>query len=166
MSRYSAGILLYSHNSEGTLCFLLGRDFRHKYSDFGGGSDITDSCKLDTASREFYEETCGVVSDRDLIKQRLHSAGMIQSQSFTGKPYYMYVLKVPYSDEYITTFDIIRRHIQHKPLEQKYKEKLGLRWFTKNDIMNERDMRTVFYDTFSQHIDSIHKLTMRKVLKH
>jgi len=166
MSRYSAGILLYSYNPEGTLCFLLGKDFRHKYSDFGGGSDISDSCQLDTASREFYEETCGVVCGRHIIKERLRTASMIQSESFLGNPYYMYMLYVPFSQDYITTFDVIRKHIHHKPVEKKFKEKTGLRWFTTNEIMTKYDIRTVFFDTFSRNTESILKLATRKVFKH
>ena len=167
MSGYSAGVLLYSYNPDGKLTFLLGKDYRHRYSDFGGRSDANDHTQIDTAAREFYEESCGVIKDVWIVRNTLVNAPIIHSLSYMGNPYYMYMIHIPYSDEYVKSFDTIRRFIHLKKVEKKFKEKISMRWFTTEEIMtNKNDIRQVFYKTFSKNMDIIHQVTTRKVFKH
>lgn len=164
---YAAGILFYSYDEKGNTVFLLGKDYRNKYSDFGGRNDPTDITSIDTAARECYEETCGVVYDSCILKYKLHNAKVIHSLSYLKNPYYMFPLYIPYSKEYIYNFDIMRKYIQNKKIDKKFKEKLELQWFTINEIINDKDStRQVFFRTFIKNIDVINIITTRKVLKH
>lgn len=167
MSRYSAGVLLYSYDYDGKLIFLLGKDYRHRFSDFGGRADVTDATQIDTATREFYEETCGIVLDVWVARNAITKAPIIHSLSYMGDPYYMYMIHIPYSKEYVESFDMVRRFIHLKKVEKRFKEKLSLRWFTSEEIMTQKnDIRQVFYKTFSKNLDIIHQVTSRKVFKH
>lgn len=164
---YSAGVLLYSYNTEGELIFLLGKDYRQRYSDFGGRCDPGDATQLDTASREFYEETCGVIMDSTMIRNKLKKSPIIHSLSYLGNPYYMYMVHIPYSTEYVKMFQTIRQFIHSKKIEKRFKEKTSLEWFTSRNIIQQKDdIRQVFYKTFSKNIDIIHQVTARKVFKH
>ena len=59
---YSAGVLLYTKRKD-EVYFLLGCDCKYQsWSDMGGKCDDSDRRDpLKTASREFYEETCGII---------------------------------------------------------------------------------------------------------
>jgi hypothetical protein len=61
-TRYSAGILPYTFDQNGKCLFLLGKDNDNDWSDFGGRCEFKDrSDPINTATREFYEETLGAV---------------------------------------------------------------------------------------------------------
>ena len=61
--RYSAGVLPYTFDQNGKCFFLLGKDNENDWSDFGGRCEFRDhNDPLNTASREFYEETLGAVT--------------------------------------------------------------------------------------------------------
>jgi 8-oxo-dGTP pyrophosphatase MutT (NUDIX family) len=61
-SRYSAGILPYTFDQTGKCLFLLGKDYDNDWSDFGGRCEFRDNNEpLNTACREFYEETLGSI---------------------------------------------------------------------------------------------------------
>ena len=65
---YAAGILFY-YKTRKKIYFLLGKDFRYKWSDFGGKSEKKDhDMPYVTASRECYEETMGVIFDKIQLK--------------------------------------------------------------------------------------------------
>jgi len=168
MGKYSAGILIYSYDPNGCVTFLLGRDFRNMYSDFGGRSEPTDISHMDTAAREFYEETCGSVYDIPIVKEKIRKSHIVHSLSYLGNPYYMYMVYVPYSNQQLSRFDDIRRLISNNPnIDNRFKEKLDLQWFTGNEILNKRNcMRQVFYRSFTHNINYINHMTARKVLKH
>ena len=60
--RYSAGVLPYTFDQTGKCFFLLGKDNDNDWSDFGGRCEFKDKSEpLNTATREFYEETLGAV---------------------------------------------------------------------------------------------------------
>ena len=67
---YSAGILPYSVTSNGSVYFLLGKDYENKWSDFGGRCEASDKSDISvTASREFWEETLGCIFDLSYSKK-------------------------------------------------------------------------------------------------
>jgi hypothetical protein len=168
MTKYSAGVLLYSYDPGGNVQFLLGRDYRNKYSDFGGRCDPTDVLHIDTAAREFYEETCGTIYDIHVMTNKIKESHIVHSLSYLGNPYYMYMVCIPYSNDICQRFDDIRRYINdNSMIDKRFKEKLELKWFTLHDILNNRDaMRQVFLRTISRNIDIINHIITRKVLKH
>lgn len=167
MDRYSAGVLLYSYDPDGNVAFLLGQDYKNKYSDFGGRCDIGDVNHISTASREFYEETCGVIMDIHCAIHKLQKSPIIHSLSYMGNPYYMYLMHVPYCTEYINLFHMVRKFINFKKVEKRFKEKISLKWFTTRDILRDKDqIRQIFLKTFMKNIDIIQNVTARKVFKH
>lgn len=97
---YASGILPVSRTPEGKLVFLLGKDVRDgTWSDFGGKVERPDAGPLDTAAREFYEETLGVVAPRAGMRQRMIPSNCVVLRGTTqnGHPYWMFVMEVPYS---------------------------------------------------------------------
>lgn len=167
MDRYSAGVLIYSYDPGGDVTFLLGEDYKNKYSDFGGRCDVRDTNHIHTASREFYEETCGVIMDVHCASHKIQKSPIIHSVSYMGNPYYMYVLYVPYCNEYVHEFQTVRKYINFKKIEKRFKEKISLKWFTIQDILDDKEqMRQIFLKTFVKNIDIIQNVTARKVFKH
>ena len=68
---YAAGILPYTLVN-GKVYFLLGKDIRDgAWSDFGGKSEPDDVHVVDTACREFFEETCGILIDPKALRLRM-----------------------------------------------------------------------------------------------
>ena len=92
---YSAGILLYI-NVDKEKRFLLGKDDKYNsWSDFGGKCDIGDnSDPLVTASREFYEETSGIVMSKSQAYTMLkENSQLVVCSSYRKQTYYMYLLE-------------------------------------------------------------------------
>ena len=57
LARPGAGGLPYCYDRQGRLMFLIGQEPNGEWSDFGGSADQGDKTVLDTAAREFTEET-------------------------------------------------------------------------------------------------------------
>ncbi len=63
-----AGLLLWDYP---TRTVILGQDFNHEWSDFGGKRDKTDRDAWHTASREAHEESLGVLNGQIVNKQKV-----------------------------------------------------------------------------------------------
>ena len=168
MNVYSAGVLLYMLQ-DNTLYFLLGKDCKYdSWSDFGGKTDDKDRRDpLKTASREFYEETCGVVfSMSKLFSILLKEGNVLECKSYKKNQYFMVLLKLP--DKYIDKRDTIVDNFKYqnilinsKPSEvmRSFKEKSELRWFTLDEITNNKvKIRGVFLYSLMQNLDKIKDL--------
>ena len=165
---YSAGILPYFIKNK-TIFFLLGKDINGKWSDFGGRSEVTDNGRWDiTASREFFEETIGSVMDipTAMTKLQLKKNLRIQDKTGSGYPYYMYVIKVPYKDNYRHTFSAslaLLRHINNydNRIDHKYFEKTDIQWISVDVLEksiikdNEYPLRPMFKKTLESSIQKI-----------
>jgi ribosomal protein S17E len=132
---YSAGILPYTIY-KGTTYLLLGRDSDNKWSDFGGRVEPKDRCDYEiTASREFFEETLGSVYDFDHTRKLIKKCPKIVSKTSAGHSYYMYLLKIQYTDK-------------------KYVEKNDIRWVSIETVEHSIEgkslisLRSVFSNTF------------------
>ena len=166
MAAFAAGILCYSHDPNGNTVFLLGKDFKNKYSDFGGKNEPHETNTRDTASREFYEESCGVIYDIVKTKSILQNCQVVITETYLKKPYYMFLLWIPYKKEYIDNFNMIKNNIRFLSIDRKFKEKNYLKWFSIDEIVkNSCDMRQIFYKTFMSKFDLIKFLSSRKVFK-
>lgn len=166
---FSAGILPYAVYN-GTIYFLLGRDADNKWSDFGGRVEPKDRGDYQlTASREFFEETLGSVYDYDYVKKIIRKCPKIISKTGAGHPYYMYILKLHYSDlirmKFLSTKNFIANSIT--TIDKKYVEKNDIRWVSIDTIehsINDKSLitlRNVFqytYKTYQKNIDSIIKI--------
>lgn len=161
-SYYSAGILLYTIVN-GTKYFLLGRDCKYNvWSDFGGKCDpIDDGDPLKTASREFYEETIGVIGNELHIYANLkkHSC-CIKCVSYKNNDYYMYLLE-DYScrwHDYIIDFTNQYNILSLSNFRdgKQFREKDEIRWFSLDEILSNPNLfRGVFISSVYKNIDII-----------
>lgn len=136
-----AGILPYTiiHDE---LFFLLGCETSDgSWSDFGGKSEFEDAADLiQTACREFAEETLGSVSiNNQEMRRRVLSEDtlVLQSTTYSGKPYTTYVVHIPWSPQYMIQFYKTHRFLTEHVVStyRKYLEKFQIRWFHARDIL-------------------------------
>ena len=159
---YGAGILPFQIN-ENNLYFLLGQDKDGSWSDFGGRVDFRDKNIKETAVREFYEETIGVVLDIDTITSMLNSNKhyvLVESKTLNGSPYYMYLVRVPYN-HYRNEFKKFYKFLKHINTYDKYMEKIDIRWYSKDSLLmslkndDHIPLRKVFKNTILKHVDTV-----------
>lgn len=163
---YSAGVLPYSFSNTGDIYFLLGKDYENKWSDFGGRCEAADKSDITvTASREFWEETLGCIYDISYVKKVIKKCDLIESKTHMGYPYYMYLMKIPYKEEYKSYFKSTRTFINGANVDRKYKEKIDIRWFSIDAIDNHRGFFTIknaFNTTFINNKSKITELIKSK----
>ena len=167
--RYSAGVLPYTFDQSGKCLFLLGKDNENDWSDFGGRCEYRDHNEpLNTASREFYEETLGaVLSIPECLEKINRKPFKITSKTLNGSPYYMYLIYIDYTN-YIDTFNKTSQFLKYQ-YSQEYKnviykiiEKTNIRWVSMDTILNcmeNKDppisLRGVFYKTIDSCKDEL-----------
>tara|TARA_Y100000389_G_scaffold188801_1_gene211788 strand:- start:779 stop:967 length:189 start_codon:yes stop_codon:yes gene_type:complete len=62
---------------------------------------------------------------------------------------------------------MVRKYINFKKIEKRFKEKISLKWFTVSDILEDKEqIRQIFLKTFVKNMDIIQNVTARKVFKH
>lgn len=88
---YSAGILPFTFINK-KLYILIGRErYDKSYSDFGGKYDKIDKKVVDTALREFQEET--LYTDIDITYVETNSCNLYtESKTLKGNTYYMFLI--------------------------------------------------------------------------
>lgn len=155
---YASGILFYSKSLDNTPFFLLGKDYDNKWSNFGGRCEINDKFDSEiTASREAWEETLGSVNDFEALKQLLKSKNIkyITSKTPSGHPYYMYLLKIPYSFSYRDRFLTTKKFLSNIKPDSKFLEMSDIKWVSLDTINYSIDnknsfikLRHVFEQTF------------------
>jgi 8-oxo-dGTP pyrophosphatase MutT (NUDIX family) len=162
---YASGILFYSKSLDNTPLFLLGKDHENKWSNFGGRCEISDKFDAEiTASREAWEETLGTVNDFETFKHLLKSKNVkfITSRTPSGYPYYMYLLKIPYSCCYRDRFLSTKKFLTNIKTESKFLEISDIKWVSLDtlnySIDNKRafiKLRHVFEQTLKLHRQEI-----------
>jgi len=159
-TRYSAGILPYTFDQDGKCLFLLGKDNDNDWSDFGGRCEFKDRSEpINTATREFYEETLGAVLTIDECINKLGTSPIkIISKTLNGSPYYMYLVFVDnlnYSETFNKTSQFLRYQFDKQEMN-KLIEKNTIRWVSMDTLLvcieNEQrnapiSLRGVFYTT-------------------
>jgi 8-oxo-dGTP pyrophosphatase MutT (NUDIX family) len=162
MVHYAAGILPVTWH-DGKLLFLVGQDVRDKsWSDFGGKCERVDrNDPMNTACREFYEETYGCVADARALRNRMCMSNTLALRSRTqnGHPYWMFVVEVPYQAHLRNAFHKALGFLRHKNLCKVYVEKTDVRWVTW-DMMRGGDLlkRPVFKATLAAHEGVLRRL--------
>jgi len=160
---YSAGILPYTIY-KGSIYFLLGRDYDNKWSDFGGRVEPKDRGDYEsTAAREFFEETLGSVYDYDYTRKLIKKCPKIISKTGSGHYYYMYLLKLQYTDLVRTKFLSTKNFINNviTTIDKKYIEKNDIRWVSIETIEHSIEgkslisLRNVFQTTYKNHKNDI-----------
>lgn len=160
MGTYAAGILPYIKVNN-NVYVLLGKDRRNKWSDFGGKSEIRDNeNKKYTAAREFFEETCGCISNLFRTSNALNTryVKLLKGKSYTKKDYYMYLLdaRTLMNPEEITEltskFDRIYSYIRSVEIDPKFIEKNKLKWIHVSALFESSafdNLRQVFFNTIN-----------------
>lgn len=155
MVHYAAGILPVTWH-EGSLLFLVGQDIRDRsWSDFGGKCERVDkNDPLNTACREFYEETYGCVADHRALRHRLCPGNCLALRSRTqnNHPYWMFVVEVPYHPFLRNVFHKTLGFLRHKNLGKLYVEKTDVQWVSWETLCSpELVKRAVFKATLDAH---------------
>ena len=167
---YSSGILPYTYY-KGTIYFLLGRDSDNKWSDFGGRVEPKDRGDYEsTAAREFFEETLGSVYDYDYTKKKFKKSQKIISKTGSGHVYYMYLLKLNYTDLIRTKFLSTKNFISNviTTIDKKYIEKNDIRWVSIETIEHSLEdkslisLRNVFLNTYKNNKNQIDSFLKNK----
>lgn len=160
MGTYAAGILPYI-KIDNDVYVLLGKDRRNKWSDFGGKSELRDNeNKKYTAAREFFEETCGCISNLFKTSNTLNTrfVKLLKGKSYTKKEYYMYLvdaraLMAPDEIMQLTTkFDKIYSYLRSVDVDPKFIEKNKLKWINTSSLFDNTafdNLRQVFYNTIN-----------------
>ena len=157
MADYSAGVLFY-YKSNGTVFFLLGKDRRGKWSDFGGKCEQEDFTINETAAREFYEETVGIVMNKFTVSHILKNNCYVIGRSYLNKPYYMFISEMTYKIRYTEQFKESYRYIKSiLGNNSPFCEKIDIQWISKDNIEKnlKSEIRQVFYTTFTENLNNI-----------
>ena len=157
---YSAGILPFSILN-GNVFFLLGKDsMENTWSDFGGRVELKDQGNnINTAIREFYEESLGVILSIDNVKLLLKDKSnftMTKTKTLNGAPYYMFIVKICHSDKLPDEFSSRKQFCEYIRIDKKFKEKKEISWFSKKQVLDSIDndnlipLRHVFNSTLKK----------------
>lgn len=155
MVHYAAGILPVTWH-DGHAMFLVGQDVRDRsWSDFGGKCERVDrNDPLNTACREFYEETYGCVVDHRALRSRLGVSNCLALRSRTqnNHVYWMFVVEVPYQPHLRNAFHKCLAFLRHKNLCKLFVEKTDVRWVSWDALMGaDLVKRPVFKTTVETH---------------
>ena len=133
MVHFAAGILPVTWH-RGRCLFLVGKDVRDAcWSDFGGKCERADKGDpLNCATREFYEETYGVLVDAQSMRRRLlpgQNCLQLRSQTQNGHPYAMYVAEVAYLPHARSAFHKVLGFLRSKNLHKLFPKNYYIRFF-------------------------------------
>ncbi len=124
-SHSGAGVLPYCIRDD-EVFFLLSEEgygsAKHTWCDFGGAKDRGES-PLQTAARECWEESRGILGDRKTIEQNISSSPVI------GQRYKMFFLRVDASER-ITNADFISKKFR----DHHRMEKPQIAWVKASDV--------------------------------
>ena len=167
--RYGGGILFYCKSLDNTPYFFLGKDRDNRWSNFGGGVELSDrSDPENTASRETWEETLGSVGDITDIKRYLKNCNCIISKTPSGNKYYMYIVKIPFTNLYRDRFNSTKKFLSNlSSVDKKYLEILDVKLLSLETLKYSIDennkksfikLRSSFEQTIKNNFDEICKI--------
>lgn len=151
---YAAGVLPISW-IHGELVVLIGKDVRDgAWSDFGGKCEKIDKDIAATASREFWEETCGALMDLKTARARLTPGRCVVLRGTTQNrhPYWSFVVEVPYVPHLRDAFAKQLAFLRHRNVHRAYVEKTDVMYVDLPTLFSEAvTKRGVFHSTLAQH---------------
>tara|TARA_B100000787_G_scaffold63187_1_gene46387 strand:- start:7772 stop:8296 length:525 start_codon:yes stop_codon:yes gene_type:complete len=169
---YGAGILFYCKSLDNTPYFFLGKDRDQKWSNFGGRSELSDrSDPENTAARETWEESLGVVGEIHDIKRLIRGSRCILSTTPSGHRYYMYIVKIPFTTMYRTNFCNTKKFLSNIQVDKKFLEILDVKLMSLEtiqysiDITNKKTfvkLRSIFEQTFINNFEEICTIVKNK----
>ena len=143
----------------GQLYFLFGKENKYSdtpgFADFGGGSD-GDEAPIDTAIREFTEETTGFWGTEKELRTYMETAGAtyIETKSSPKQviAYRTYILPVRYNEPFVYFYNNNHAFLESKLPEDVYKnskifEKSEVRWFSVNELYKSQRLFRPYYRT-------------------
>ena len=166
---YASGILPISWvqmdpEKPARLFVLLGKDAREEtWSDFAGKCEKCDRDIAATASREFWEETYGVLMDARTMRARLHPSQSIELHGRTqnNHPFFCFVTEVPFvpglRDAFRKHLTFMRQHNVHRM----YLEKVDIMYCDIEQALSDvTPKRSVFKDTLMAHRDLFREIAL------
>lgn len=142
---------------KGQLYFLFGKENIYAtnpgYSDFGGGTDNTESY-METAIREFTEETTGIFGSKSQLKKYVQNTGTFiidyESPSKRYSTYRTFILPMKYNQDIVVSFNNNHMFLKEKlPTKlyktAKYLEKSNMRWFSLTEIKKHPNLFRNYY---------------------
>lgn len=145
---YSAGILPYQVDENNQVFFLLGKDSDGYWSDFGGKCEAKDkNCIIQTAAREFYEESLGSILNQHSLRSMLKNQSnykFVNSCSNAGIRYYMFILRIPmlkdtFRDRFQKTHNFLKfihRSSDNTTIGYEFFEKTDIKWISMNTLLS------------------------------
>ncbi len=162
-----AGILPYAFNENKELVFLLGLEEagtnqtrNSMWSDFGGRREKSEN-PHETAIREFCEESMNALCTEDTIRKLMKKPSYV----YKNNGYVEYIVRLDYNSDVINCYNRIMKNFD-KCRKCKYRhkhkshtipscpiglaEKIQLRWFTRQEIEHEKNLRPAFRQTYNK----------------
>lgn len=134
--------------------FLVGKDTRGTWSDFGGKCEKVDrGSHVNTAAREFYEETLGTICSSKAMAAYISRSRppLLKSITQNGFSYSMFLCEIPFLPHLCTTFSDVYRYIEKST---RYIEKTEVRYVTYEDLLR-LPKRSVFERTIGTHASAL-----------
>lgn len=153
--KYAAGVLFFAIKNN-KIYTLLGEDQYGTYSDFGGRCESYDFNEAETAARECYEETCGVVDSYVNLKKKCQESVTVKSETFYKKPYYMFLTFISYDESLPIQFQRGKYIIDSLNDLASFKEKQRIKWILWEDVVKGNvTLRNMFKATLQRNSKSI-----------
>lgn len=135
MSVIAAGVLLYNRNHG----FLLGRETSNRMFGAFAGAREKDETIVECASREFYEETMGLIMDMETSRRILRDTKYYEVPIEHGHFFRLYLLEIPYNKDIISEFK--KRYTQLKRLNMsgEFLEKDEAKWVNMTKLLKAID---------------------------
>lgn len=160
---HSAGVLIYSINpNTKEIMFLLGKERIEtewedsgKWASFGGGSKMGETV-METAIREFIEETMGFVMSQEAIVKAMKTALKINCRNNNKQ----YIVKIPWDSDlpkrYNTHIKLVGKRVFN--LRNGLYEKTKMEWFSLSKINREKHrLRPIFTKYLGAVVTAIRK---------
>lgn len=165
VAHYASGILPMTWIGQQPY-FLIGQDVRDgSWSDFGGKVERIDKGDvLNTACREFWEESYGLIIDNKVLRHRLSGNNTVILKSLTQNrhAYFMVLAEFPYLPHLRSTFRNTVYFLRSGSASRFYIEKTDVKWVHLNDLLSsDLPKRTVFQNTLNAHKDTLLALAAR-----
>jgi 8-oxo-dGTP pyrophosphatase MutT (NUDIX family) len=128
------------------LLFLFGKDYNTKsWSDFGGRAEKGET-DFDTAIREGAEELNGFLGSNTKLANLVKTNNLL-TINYDNYKIYIFIIKFDKNLPYYfnSSSNFILDKFSNKTIPEGLFEKSEIRWFTYNDLKNQRNNFRLFY---------------------
>jgi 8-oxo-dGTP pyrophosphatase MutT (NUDIX family) len=142
---------------DGKLYFLFGKENKYAttpgYADFGGGTDKNESF-METALREFTEETTGFFGSINQLRQYVSTYGTYNIDYIPTSGHYgtyrTHILPMKYNEAVVFFYNNNQKFLQrHLPAsvykQEKFFEKSEMKWFCIDELKQKKHMFRPYY---------------------